>query len=118
MLTPTQVREGATTPEKALELSIKHWWENYNIPKEELEGESPIAEDLCGLCSYYRVGDICGNCPVGDCDYRSLYVAATDANDDFCDYPTDENYQSWRKASKAMHKFLCSLRGKELKVRA
>ena len=113
MLTTEQVKKGATTPKKALELSIKHWWENYNLTRKELAGEEaiPCAEDLCGLCRYYRRHGVCRDCPVEDgCIIGSLYDVASDALSNFQDVETDENCKVWRKAAKAMHKYLCSLR--------
>lgn len=124
MLTIKQVEKGATTPKKALELSIKHWWENVCLKKEEvpnIEGThgdySPTSAKLCGLCIYHRhfgteeeLWD-CPGCPIKDkCEDDSLYESACSTLCAFDDEPTEENYQAWRKAARAMHKYLCSLR--------
>lgn len=125
MLTIEQVEKEATTPIKALELSIRHWWENYCLTKEELENLEilPVAADSCGLCVFYghpydidqdisSIACIKSGCkvrPTCPAD-RSLYKKADYAYDNFIDDPSEENYQAWRQASWRMHKYLCSLR--------
>jgi hypothetical protein len=116
MLTIKEVKEGATTPKKALELSIKHWWENYTLPKRELQRElqgdpGAISDELCGLCEYWKG---CGSCPVRpDCfENSSFHKQTKKAYHMFEQSHSEENYQAWRKAAKSMHKYLCSLRTK------
>ena len=112
----------ATTPKKALELSIKHWWENCNLTRDELKGlrNDVIAADMCGLCVFYGYPYKNGSslyCIESDCKVspacpakNSLYAKAEDAISAFIQSHSEENYQSWRKAARAMHKYLCSLR--------
>jgi hypothetical protein len=125
MLTIEQVEKEAITPIKALELSIRHWWENYCLTKKELERLKidPVMARYCGLCVFYNhpydsdedIGSIA--CIKSGCkviptctDEDSLYTKAADAYIEFETDPSEENYQAWRKASWRMHKYLCSLR--------
>jgi hypothetical protein len=112
MLTIEQVRKEATTPKKALEISIKHWWENYRLEKEEKLNLDihPCAEGLCGLCVFYI--SHCDECPIeiSCANYGTLYNLAGRAYKKFKKNESEENYQAWRKAAKAMHKYLVSLR--------
>ena len=120
MLTDEQIEKEATTPQKALELSIKHWWENYKLTKAKLKslGETVVASCRCGLCVFYEHPyDEFTGCAKSGCKVRptcttngSLYKKAENAVADFVVNPTEENYQSWRKDARAMHKYLCSLR--------
>ncbi len=67
-LTKEEVREYATTPARALDISIKHHQQNVDATEEELDKQfAPLAEDLCGLCWYYRKGNSgsCDKCPLG-----------------------------------------------------
>ena len=124
-LTPEQVEAYATTPTKAREISTKHWWQNSTATKRELLAyikkygrEAPIIWDLCGLCHYYKAKERSFNCcsldgcPVTPpCDSkRSLYQKACEKLTHFLWNPTDENFQEWQKAGRAVHKDLCSLR--------
>ena len=119
MLTVEQIKREATTPKKAVELSIKHWWENYNLTRDELKvwGDVFIAAVMCGLCVFYKYPHLNGNCIESGCKVspacpakNSLYAKAEDAVSAFIQSHSEENYQSWRKAARAMHKYLCSLR--------
>ena len=119
MLTNEQIKKEATTPKKALELSIKHWWENCNLTRDELKGlrNDVIAAVMCGLCVFYGYPYENGNCRKSGCKVspacpakNSLYAKAEDAISAFIQSHSEENYQSWRKAARAMHKYLCSLR--------
>jgi len=129
MLTVKQIKEQATTPKKALELSIKHWWENYLLKKAKLEilSDDVVRADMCGLCEFYdhpyadaysmsRSCECCvkSGCKVRPtcCAKRSLYKKAEHAVSLFEQTHSEANYQAWRKAAKAMHTYLCSLRGK------
>jgi len=122
MLTIEQVEKETTTPRKALELSIKHWWENYCLTKKKLERLEikPIASNSCGLCVFYGhpyKNEGYKSCIASGCKVRptcladrSLYTKAKNAFYEFKIKHSEENYQAWRKAAKSMHKYLCSLR--------
>ncbi len=125
-LTPEQVKAYATTPKKALEISIKHWWQNRTATKEELRAfakgsvpfsAAPCISSYCGLCRYYydMDGAECVECPVTPCCDADL------ENDNDTPWQTAVNaywqwernmgsYSAWIKAATAMHKYLCSLR--------
>lgn len=116
-LTIEQVKKEATTPRKALEISIKHWWQNTTATEKELriytEGlfkNRPITIGLCGLCTYYD-GE-CDDCPLKSCDENSEYHQADIAITNWWYNKTPENFKLWQQAARAMHKKLCSLRKK------
>jgi hypothetical protein len=124
MLTPEEVKKYATTPIKAREISIRHWWQNYMLKKEEIlalkKPATLTAIDMCGLCMFFypspKHGPRCQECllfHINCCvDTGSLYQKASRRLEAFIESPTDENYNKWRTAAKAMHKCLCSLRSK------
>lgn len=83
-ITKEQVREYATTPERALDISIRHHQQIVDATEEQLATQNkPLNGLLCGLCQYYDTGHRggCGLCPLGISDYpcaydRSLYKKA------------------------------------------
>jgi len=120
MLTIEQVREGATTPEKAHDLSIEHWHENRTASPEEQEANryDPCAEDLCGLCAYqkYERGSrACECCILGVAGERclcqnSLFQKASCAWDTYRRNHTPENWHEWIMAAGAMEDKLIELK--------
>ena len=70
-ITKEEVREHATTPERALDISIKHHQQIVDATEEEFETQRdtrthPLGPDLCGLCQHYTPNrwDGCGECPL------------------------------------------------------
>lgn len=114
-LTKQQVKDYATTPKKALEISIKHWWQNRTATRKELDYHlklhRPCSGAYCGLCKYYPNCKICIlKIP---CDRRtSLFVKARSACWLYEVGRTKKNFQVWQAAAKEMHLYLCSLRRK------
>lgn len=123
-LTRKQVKEYATTPRKALEITIKHWWQNATASeKESSRGNAQvenglISGDLCGLCYLYSKGwRFCKKCPLDtkklNCfNANSPYDRVADA---YTKWNVDKglaNFQAWQQAARNMHKVLCSLRKK------
>ena len=123
MLTEEEVENGSTTPGKALEISIRHWLENYNLSYEELKAiidKGHLAQvtgyRMCGLCVFYgfdhneitceqkcKVRPVCP-------DPGSLYYDASWAYKTFERLPAVESYLTCKKAAGAMHDYLCTLR--------
>jgi len=58
MLTEQEVIERATTPEKALDVSIQHHEENLTLSEEEVREATKdcgvLKRSLCGLCTFHR----------------------------------------------------------------
>jgi hypothetical protein len=101
-LTKEQVREAATTPERALDISIEHHQQNVDATEKQLAGQDPLAEALCGLCWYYNQKNNggCKACPLGksgvDCFVSSsLYQEALQS----CQ---DGNHKAFIKAETAL----------------
>jgi len=75
MLTEKEVKERATTPEKALDVSIQHHEENLTLSGAEIrkiydDGGVILGITLCGLCKYYGSGATpsnsdCARCVLG-----------------------------------------------------
>ncbi len=75
-LTPEQVKKRATTPEKALKVSIETWEAKRNATNGQAKwayarGKMDSGSPECGMCIYYGYGDkeveeSCGVCPVHD----------------------------------------------------
>lgn len=124
-LTEKQVREYATTPRKALEISIKAWWQKATATMTELKRIKHYRDlhgaEKCGLCIFSRdaFGSLCLNCclhkmqdgPCGKND-NTVYSIARIALERFLKHRTKENYETYHKAAGNMHKVLCSLRKK------
>ena len=125
MFTPEQVQKHATTPLKALNISIKkHEW-LVGIGKEELLSyiEDGIQDDeaTCGLCVFYGPYGLCngnnrGACPLyvlQDCGCgQGQYENTTTALDIFLDNPTQANLRKFHTQERKMVKLLKSLKGK------
>ena len=117
-LTEQEVKDYATTPRKALKISIKHWWQNRKATRAELDSyindsvNDPTFADLCGLCVYHN--GVCSRCIMTKTCRApwSLYRQACEAFDDYFVDSTTENFQAWQAAAKAMHLYLCSLRNR------
>ncbi len=65
-LTKEDVKEYATSPERAMDISVRHHQQNVDATEEELSTQSgPLLEELCGMCAYHRKsnGD-CYACPL------------------------------------------------------
>lgn len=63
LLTPEEVKARATTPEKALDVSIEHHEENLGLSEVEVKGMDSgniLGRQICGLCVY--CDDSCGDC--------------------------------------------------------
>jgi len=135
MLTSERIRKESTTQKKALKLTIQHWWENYNLTIDELieMGMNAVAANGCGLCVFYNLPFRNGYtnyakrkaCRKSGCKIRptctadrSLYSKAHETLEIFEQTHSESNYQEWRKAARAMHKHLCSLREKPAEKQA
>lgn len=126
-LTPEQVKAYATTPRKALEISIKHHWQNTQLTEKQFSKLSSLNPNyphlnnmlgigVCGLCVFNK--DNCPKCIITknnqSCmDDDSLYVSASNAGSGYHRNPTSANWGVFIKAEKKLHKFLCSLRSKQ-----
>ncbi len=71
-ITKQEVRDYATTPARALDISIRHHQQNVDATEEELPAYccvtgGNLGADLCGLCSYYKdsFNGCCEECPLG-----------------------------------------------------
>lgn len=114
-LTIEEVKKYATTPRKALEISIKHWWQNATATEKELRAYvredgryAPIRWRLCGLCKYHHLD--CDVCPLKYCYNKSEYDQAVKVLEVWYNNETPETFKEWKQAARAMHKKLCSLR--------
>lgn len=81
-LTAEEVKRESTTPEKALDMSEKHWEQLATATNKEAKGADYrfpflLGSSLCGLCTYWKRGiGKCGECPLGNCYRMSQYGAA------------------------------------------
>lgn len=110
-LTPEKVEAYATTPCKALAISIKAWRQKATCTREELS--DVIDRDLeffgtllCGLCCYW---DNCDECPCTECS-SGFYGKVLDAFDAFFENRTSRNFKNWHLWTGRMYEYLCSLR--------
>ena len=122
-LTAKQVKAYATTARKALEISIKHHWQNSQVTlaqfgKLEKRRAGILSTRLCGLCIFHK--ENCDICSLGALD-DSCFNGEGAYNATFAAYgmlwksQTRANFAAFIQAEKQMHKVLCSLRGKSLK---
>ncbi len=75
-ITAEQVKAYATTPERALDISVRHHQQNVDATEAELATQAkPLNGLLCGLCRYYdRPGNGgCVSCPLGENDFPCGY---------------------------------------------
>lgn len=115
-LTPEEVASESTTARKALEILIKHWWQNATATQEQQKSNPfwPCQADLCGLCRYHAWS--CGPCILPKKGARictspnSLYRQARNAWDEYKVEKTQAAFANWLKVARAMHRYLCSLR--------
>ena len=125
-LTVSQVKKHATTPVKALNISIKHWQQIVDATAKEIREytsnnpESLFSRYLCGLCEYYKnvAFASCQACLLAligeECvrgDETDPYSSAWDA---YVDWASKEgSYQTFKKEAREMLKILKSLKGKK-----
>jgi hypothetical protein len=84
-ITKEQVQKYATTPERAMDIAIRHHQQIVDATEEELdEAGNVLSGHLCGLCLFYYYNGRhreCGECPLVDNDTAcnntgSLYLRA------------------------------------------
>ena len=117
-LTPQQVREAATTPEKALDVSILHWEQIVAASKKELRqwGTELLSTSYCGMCRFYRKSWSCKTCLIESCGAETSYGLAFEAFADYSRNYTDYNaYRRFKYHAKKMLKLLRELKQKGIK---
>ena len=84
-LTPEQVKKAATTPEKALDVSILHWEQICKISEIVLLeiSSSILRSDYCGLCTFHD--SLCRECIIPIQCEDGVWVK------------TDMAYWAWRR---------------------
>ena len=93
-ITKEEVREYATTPARALDISIRHHQQIVDATEKQLSRqreEGVLGETLCGLCAFYFRKQGCSACLLGQtgekcCDENSFYDIASDL---YCAKPFD-----------------------------
>ncbi len=115
LLTSSQIRHHATTPCKALNISIKHWQQLVEMPAKELRKSDKtelLGQRVCGLCCYYTDCLSCVLKNIGkEClNSNSPYHLALGALELWRDGET--TIDCFRKEAKKMVKILESLKGK------
>ncbi len=66
-ITAEEVKAYATTPKRAMDISVRHHQQNVDATEEELDTQNaPFGEELCGLCWYYKElrNGGCDKCPL------------------------------------------------------
>ena len=110
-ITAEQVKAYATTPKRALDISVRHHQQNVDITKSQLRGrDNLLNEDLCGLCYYYREKDHggCDSCPLTAEDGISCFRASSLYKKSLPHYRS-KNHKSFIKAETALLNKLKSL---------
>ncbi len=108
-LTEAQIKKHATTPTKALNISIKHWQQIVDATASETN-EAPLYfnyAEYCGTCLYYC--NDCLRCPIRSCGSGSQWDDVATA---FCDWERSEvSFAVYKKECRKMLKLLKSLKG-------
>lgn len=103
-LTLTEIRQRARSRRGALEVSWEHWNQLYNATAKELRAElKRTNENLhdgshCGLCMFFKSN--CYICIFDDFCVGDLWSEAKSALMNW--YCKKGNWQSWKRASKAV----------------
>lgn len=123
-LTPNEIKDYATTPKKALEISIKAWWQKCQATEKSFR-YIKIGWRGCGLCWFHFISEEefeetkldCKKCVLGKSRDKcsnspSTWIKMQDAQINYEGNKTPANWLAWQKAARAMHRKLCSLRSK------
>ncbi len=124
-LTIEQGKKHATTPTKALNISIKHWQQIDDLTeeecKQEIGHEEIISAFLCGLCRYYDLGHVFRGCDkclivkkgghISCYEKESLYRSVYNKYVVWEVTPYCKTFAAFKKEARKMLKFLKSLKG-------
>ena len=121
-LTQEQVKKHATTPTKALNVSIKHHQQVVDATEEELITKNCpalLTIRYCGLCIFFyqRQRFRCEGCPLKEIGKKceranSVWLRASVRYDWFLNAPAvTGRYEAFKKAERKMLKVLKSLKG-------
>lgn len=117
--TPAQIKQHASTPTKALNISIKHWQQIVDATAKEIKEYLKHDSDLiysayCGLCYFYN------NCGKPGCLLRQAHGCGSDPSQwlAVANAYTDWHYdgkpiRNFRNQARKMLKILKSLKGKK-----
>lgn len=123
-LTEKQVKKHATTPAKALNISIKHWQQIVDATAKETKAYKVpdplpnlsmylVQADLCGLCQFYKYE--CNDCilmpPEDESGCGGQWEATYNAFEYWLIYR--RGFRDFKKEARKMLKILKSLKGKK-----